>query len=77
MLSTCHPMHREAIYELFKSIGLWLATASSAVGTFIVHALPLAQLALCVVGIISGYYSIKASRAACEIHRNQKPKKDQ
>lgn len=78
MLSTSNAMHREAITELLKSIGLWLATAGSAIGTFIAHALPLMQFGLCIVGLISGYFSIQASRAtraAIQKNTTEKPMK--
>ena len=76
MISTSHAMHREAFTELLKSIALWLTTISAGIGTFIIHALPFMQFGLFVVGFISGYYSIKASRATIEIRRNQKQNKE-
>jgi len=74
MLAISYSMHREAITELLKSIALWLATAGSAIGTLIIHALPLMQFGLCVIGFVSGYYSIQASRATRDAIRKNTTK---
>lgn len=73
MFSISKPhMHREAFVELTKSIGLWAATAFSAVGTFFTHALPILQASLCIIGLVSGFYSIQASRATIKKNKSEK-----
>ena len=55
--------YHDAIIQSIKSLGYAIGAAGSAIGTFMIHSLPFLQFCLVIVGIISGYYSIRASRA--------------